>query len=271
MKYIKKFESKGMYLNSYPSYKYTYKDKEYSVWTAGVNDWYIECEYINYRIPERDYSAPHRTKKNAIEWAKRYIDAVIEKDNLIKEADEPSMDDLQRFHKKLMGNIRTHADIEKKYNFIDSNLKEIKGLIDTYIFTHKFRAGVLSKYKIEVPKHTFLQKHSGYSQYHKVLRWDITDSIFKGRQKFIFEIQIEIPRGEEFIEDNTVVGVSIYIKPNNRRKEYFELYNNKITTDTESNLFKLADMIKKLGEQLDKDFEIPIKLSKVKKYRGLDF
>ena len=64
----------------------------------------------------------------------------------------PSQEQLQAFHTHMMGRINDKISLEKQYNFIDSHKDEILNLINTDLITPKFRAGVLQRYKLELPK-----------------------------------------------------------------------------------------------------------------------
>ena len=148
-----------------------------------------------------------------------------------------------------------------KYNFIDENLLEIKNLLDQYLLTPKFRAGLLNRYKIELPNRVFFQKRIvPDTDSHKYLKWQINDEIAPSKRCFILNLEIEVPIEEKF-RHHAMCSISIYIKPKNRRKEFGELYNINIDTNHEDNFLKLAAMIQKIGREMNKEFEIPIKLS----------
>ena len=156
-------------------------------------------------------------------------------------------DDLKDFHKNLMNKIKTKVEIENNYGI--KNINEIKALIDKYILTDDIKSLIKKKYKVEIGK-TFLRKKIKRStQYHNYIAYDIVDTILPRKQNFVIDIEIEIPIGEEFI-DNTMLSLSIYIHPQNRRKDFFELFNRRIDTDQENNYYKLGAMIQGLGKEI---------------------
>lgn len=185
-----------------------------------------------------------------------------------------SIEDLTKFHKTLMGGIKELMDLDKKWNFIgrrtqdnptdpESSIVKIDESIKKYILTPKFRAEVLSRYKVDIPRKIYLQYKNGKkTQYHHTWTWEMKDALLEKERHFEITIQIETPIDVDFQEDNTLVTLWLSIKPNNRRKDYFEMYNRRIKqNDNEQNMYILLDMIKQFGEQMQKDFEIPIKLS----------
>jgi hypothetical protein len=192
-----------------------------------------------------------------------------------------STDDLIKFHKTLMGGVNELINLDKKWNFIgrrtqnnptdpESSIVKVDEAIKKYILTPKFRAEVLSKYKVDIPTKIYLQyKNSRKSEYHHKWTWEMKDALLERERHFQITVEIETPIDEDFQSDNTVVTLWLHIIPNNRRKNYFEMYNRRITQDKEQNMYILIDMIQQFGEQMQQDFKIPVKLSKAKKIGNL--
>ena len=190
-----------------------------------------------------------------------------------------SVDDLMKFHKKLMGGINDLMKLDKKWNFIgrriqgktDQSIVTVDNAIKEYILTPKFRAAVMSIYKVDIPTKIYLQyKNSRKMEYHHKWKWEMKDALLERERHFEITIEIETPIDEEYQLDNTLISLSLYIRPNNRRKDYFELYNRRITPhDNEQNMYILLDIIKQFGEQMNVDFDKPVKLSKAKRIGNL--
>ena len=178
---------------------------------------------------------------------------------------DSSMEDLNKFYKKFMNDIKDRHKLELNFNFIEKNLDTIKEALDLYLFTPQFRAGVYEKYKVEVPKITYLRKKfGGASEWHHINRWSIRDKLIGG-ENFLVEIEMMIPKDKQFQDENTIVSISLYIKPANRRKEFFELYNMGVyRNQSDDNFIKFFDMLEKFGKDMNEIFKIPVKLSKKK-------
>src|ERR1700761_1914247 len=99
-----------------------------------------------------------------------------------------STDDLMKFHKKLMGGVNDLMKLDKKWNFIgrrvqgktDGPIVTVDNAIKEYILTPKFRAAVLSKYKVDIPTKIYLQyKNSRKMEYHHKWTWEMKDAFLE--------------------------------------------------------------------------------------------
>ena len=143
-----------------------------------------------------------------------------------------------------------------KFDFINKKETEIIELLRTHLFTPSLRYAVLTKYKTDTPKIVNIKKKVDNSeQYHIKWNWEISNSEIEDEKNFVFNIGIEIPRDQEFMSDNTMLSVSIWIHPVNRRKDYSEHYNNRIAyNENEENFKILSGMIIAFAEKVHKDF-----------------
>lgn len=194
-----------------------------------------------------------------------------------------SVDNLMKFHGKLMNDIKKLVELDNKWDFIgrrtpdnpsdpNSNIVIIDKAIKDNILNPKFRAAVMSKYKVDIPHKIHLQyQRQRKEEYRLQWVWGMYDKFFPKERNFELTIEIDTPKDDKFQEDNTLVSIMIWIKPNNKRKDYFEMFNKKIVAnDKEQNMYILLDLIKKFGEHIEKDFYTPTKLSKAKIINKLD-
>jgi hypothetical protein len=72
---------------------------------------------------------------------------------------------------------------------------------------------------------------------------------------FELEVCIEVPIGQEFQIENSIVQIFLYIDPPIRRKKYFEMYNALLTTYHDENMKILLKLIEDFGEKVNKDFK----------------
>ena len=107
----------------------------------------------------------------------------------------------------------------------------------------------------QIPSISYLRKGYGNREYHKIYKYDLVDTIIPSKEKFNFEISVEIPKDKEFRDDNTSIQMSIWISGKSRKgkskKDFFEIFNKEISTDSEFNRYTILGLIQAFGKAIN--------------------
>jgi hypothetical protein len=178
---------------------------------------------------------------------------IYKKFKLFLEGKRLKIEDLEEFRRKMIEDMKDLEEVRNTFDIKDIN--EVKQYIEKNILTQEFRNKIKEFYNIEIPPISYLRKGYGNREYHKIYKYDLVDTIITSKEKFNFEISIEIPKDKEFRDDNTSMQMSIWISGKSRKgkskKDFFEMFNKKISTDSEFNRYTILGLIQAFGKAIN--------------------
>jgi hypothetical protein len=156
---------------------------------------------------------------------------------------EPSMDDLMRFRNKMMQDMKTSTEFS-----IGFNTKELAELIRKTVLTPFVLATLKMKYGLDLKNFNVISRIKS-SPHHRIRNYVVSDNVMRPDDgNFSLDFTIEIPKDQEFVQDNTLMSLSFYLKNRGRNKGIFELLNVRLTPDVETTQYRVQDLLQKMGK-----------------------
>lgn len=163
------------------------------------------------------------------------------------ENNNPSMEELSNFYKDLMAG-KTQMQQHRKNYKIDTD--KVKNLVKDIVMTPELIA-ILTKRKITVPDPSKIRMKVDKTPYHRKFVYTLSDSpLDPDEERFNVTLSVEVPFGEEFEADNTMVSGSVWIKRHGRFKELHGYSNKRIQKDEEFNYFSAGAVLQNAYQEL---------------------
>ena len=193
-------------------------------------------------ISESIYETIAKKTGRDINEIKKIIE-ISKKKKLVEGDQEPSMDDLMGFRNKMMQDMKTSTEFS-----IGFNTKELAELIKKTVLTPFVLATLKMKYGLDLKNFHVISRIKS-SPHHRIRNYVVSDNIMRPDDgNFSLDFTIEIPKDQEFVQDNTVMSLSFYLKNRGRNKGIFELLNVRLTPDVETTQYRVQDLLQKMGK-----------------------
>ncbi len=155
--------------------------------------------------------------------------------------------DIGSFYKDFMAGKTQLQQHSKNYRI---DISKIRGLVKDIVFTPQL-IDELNRRKVTIPDPSKMKLVMENTKYHRKYLYDLSDNPADlGQERFSVNVTIEIPFGEEFEKDNTMISASIWIKNYGKYKELYGLSNKRMQKDSEFNYYSAGTVIQNAYSEL---------------------